>query len=81
MFSLSDFYCQTPVLGLWLAVDFAFAWDNKNNNKNDKNNNKNPHLSFSKGALLGLKDKEQGVGVMDKGQRIRGKVQGSKDKG
>ena len=36
-------YCQTPVLGLRLGVDFTFAWDNNNNN-NDKK--KNPHLDF-----------------------------------
>ena len=51
-------------LGLKLGVDFTFAWDN---NKNDKNNNndKNPHLNFWKGTALG--DKEQGVGIRDKG--------------
>ena len=50
-------YCQTPVLGLGLGVDFTFAWDNNNN----------PHLSFVKGTVLG--DKEQGVGISykDKG--------------
>ena len=31
-------YCQTPVLGLGLGVDFTFAWDHKNK--------KNPHLNF-----------------------------------
>ena len=35
-----------------------------NNNKNDKND-KNPHLNFWKGTALG--DKEQGVGIRDKG--------------
>ena len=34
-------YCQTPVLGLRLGVDFTFAWDNKNNKKD-----KNPHPNF-----------------------------------
>ena len=33
-------YCQTPVLGLGLGVDFTFAWDN------NKNHKKNPHLNF-----------------------------------
>ena len=48
-------YCQTPVLGLGLGVDFTFAWDNHNNN------HYNPHLNFVKGTVLG--DKEQGVGI------------------
>ena len=57
-------FCQTPVLGLGLGVDFTFAWDNKNNTNvnNDKNN---PHLNFVKGTVIG--DKEQGVGIRDKG--------------
>ena len=56
-------FCQTPVLGLGLGVDLTFTWDNKNNdNDNDKNN---PHLNFMKGTVLG--DKEQGVGIRDKG--------------
>ena len=37
-------FCQTPVLGLGLGVDFTFAWDN--NNKNNKKKKKNPHLDF-----------------------------------
>ena len=49
-------FCQTPVLGLGLGVDFTFAWDNHNNN---------PHLNFVKGTVVG--DKEQGVGISDKG--------------
>ena len=49
-------YCQTPVFGLGLGVDFTFAWDN-HNHKNDNN----PHLNFVKGTVLG--DKEQGVGI------------------
>ena len=48
--------CQTPVLGLGLGVDFTFAWDNDNDN---------PHLNFVKGTVLG--DKEEGVGIRDKG--------------
>ena len=48
--------CQTPVLGLGLGVDFTFAWDNDNDNR---------HLNFVKGTVLG--DKEQGVGIRDKG--------------
>ena len=62
-------FCQTPVLGLGLGVDFTFAWDNDNNDKNhknDKNDNNNPHLNFLKGTVLG--DKEQGVGIRDKGK-------------
>ena len=58
-------YCQTPVLGLGLGVDFAFAWDNNKNNTKNNKNKKNPHLSFLKGTVLG--DKEQGVGIRDKG--------------
>ena len=42
-------YCQAPVLGLGLGVDFTFA-----GNKNDKNDN-NPHLNFVKGTVLGDK--------------------------
>ena len=57
-------YCQTPVLGLGLEVDFTFAWDNDNENHNHNHNN-NPHLNFMKGTVLG--DKEQGVGIRDKG--------------
>ena len=58
-------YCQTPVLGLGLGVDFTFAWDNPyiHNHKNDKNDN-NPHLNFVKGTVLG--EKEQGVRIRDK---------------
>ena len=37
-------FCQTPVLGLGLGVDFTLA-NNKKNNKNNKNNN-NPHPNF-----------------------------------
>ena len=54
---------QTPVLGLGLGVDFTFAWGNNNNNINHNHNN--PHLNFVKGTVLG--DKEQGVGIRDKG--------------
>ena len=62
-------FCQTPVLGLGLGVDFTFAWDNNNNNNNNDNNDndkndKNPHLNFRKGTTLG--DKEQGVGIRNK---------------
>ena len=32
-------FCQTPVLGQELGVDFIFAWDNNNNNDNNKNLN------------------------------------------
>ena len=57
-------FVELQGLGLKLGVDFTFAWDNENNNKNDKND-KNPHLNFWKGTALG--DKEQGVGIRDKG--------------
>ena len=54
-------FCQTTVLGLRLGVDFTFAGDNdKNENEND-----NPHLNSVKGTVLG--DKEQRVGIWDKG--------------
>ena len=53
-------HCQTSVLGLGLGVDFTFACDNHNHN-----NHNNPHLNFVKGTVLG--DKEQGVGIRDKG--------------
>ena len=55
-------YCQTPVLGLGLGVDFTFAGDNQKNHKND---NDNHYLNFVKGTVLG--DKEQGEGIRDKG--------------
>ena len=58
--------CQTPVLGLGLGVDFTFAADNHKNHKNE-NENDNPHLNFVKGTVLG--DKEQGVGIRDKGDK------------
>ena len=54
--------CQTPVLGLGPGLDLTFAWDNNHNN--------NPHLNFVKGTVLG--DKEQGVGIRDKGIRDKG---------
>ena len=62
---------RTPVVGLGLGVDFTFAWDNNKNNNNN-NNNKNPHLNFLKRTILW--DKEQGVGIRDKGQGIRPKL-------
>ena len=52
-------FCQTPLLGLGLGVYFTFVWDNNDNN------DKNPHLNFLKGTVLG--DKDQGVGMRDKG--------------
>ena len=57
----SEYFCQTPVLGLGLGVDFTFAWDNNNNNNkhnnnNNKNNDKNLHLNFLKGTVLGVKE-------------------------
>ena len=53
-FFRSGIFCQTPVLGLGLGVDFTFAWDNHNNHNN------NPYHTFMKGTVLG--DKEQGAG-------------------
>ena len=50
------------ILSLGLGVDFTFAWDNNNNNNK---NEKNPPLNFWKGTAL--QDKEQGVGIRDKG--------------
>ena len=47
---MAKFFCQTPVLGLGLEVDFTFAGDN---HKNDKNDN-NPHLNFVKGTVCFL---------------------------
>ena len=41
-------------------------------NNNNNNEKKNPHLNFLKGTVLG--EKEQGVGIRDKGQRIRDKT-------
>ena len=68
LFSIVFHFCQTPVLGLGLGVDFTFAGDNHNHknhkNHNDKNDN-NPRLNFVKGTVLG--DKEQGGGIRDKG--------------
>ena len=55
-FILQNPFCQTPVLGLGLEVDFTFAL---NNNDNDNK----PHLNFSKGTVLGVK--EQGLGIRD----------------
>ena len=52
-------FVELQGLGLKLGVDFTFAWDNHNYNHN------NPHLNFVKGTVLG--DKEQGVGIRDKG--------------
>ena len=37
-------FCQTPVLGLGLGVDFTFAGDHHNQNDN------NPHINFVKGT-------------------------------
>ena len=50
-FFVFERYCRTPVLGLGLRVDYAFSWDNKNNN-----NKKIPHLNFSKGTVVGDKE-------------------------
>ena len=50
-----------------LGVDFTFAGDNHNNHNHNHNHNNqnNPHQNFVKGTVLG--DKEQGVGIRDKG--------------
>ena len=47
-------FCQTPVLGLGLGVDFTFAGGNHKNH-NHKNYN-NPHWNFIKGTILGDKE-------------------------
>ena len=67
-------YCQTPVLGLGIGVDFTLAWDNHNHNNHNHNhkNDNNPPLNFVKGTVLG--DKEQGVGIRDKRYGIKGKT-------
>ena len=41
-------FCQTPVLGLGLGVDFTLANNKKNNDNknNDNKNNNNPHPNF-----------------------------------
>ena len=60
-------YCQTPVF-LGLGADFTFAWYDNNINNNNYNN-KRPHLNFLKRTVLG--NKEQGVGIRNKGLGIR----------
>ena len=40
-----------------------------NNNNNNEKKKKNPNQNFLKGTVLG--DKEQGVGIRDKGQGSR----------
>ena len=55
--SSAHVFCQTPVLGLGLEVDFTFTWDN----------NDNPHLNFLKGTVLGDMEQGVGVGIRDKG--------------
>ena len=62
---------KLQVLRLRLGVDFTFTLDNNDNNndnndnhKNNDNDNNNPHLNFSKGTVLGVK--EQGLGIRDK---------------
>ena len=64
--NLFELYCQTPVLGRGLVVDFTFTWDNKNknNDNDDHNDNDNPHQNFSRGTVIGVK--EQGLGIRDK---------------
>ena len=65
--------CQTPVLGLGLAVDFTFVEDNNDNNNNDNNNDNdnNPHLNSLKETVPG--GKEQGLGIRDKISGIKHK--------
>ena len=58
-------FCQTPILGLGLGIDFTFVWDNNPKKNHNHNDNNNPHLNFVKRTVLG--DKEQGVGIRDKG--------------
>ena len=49
-----------------------FLLSNNNNNNNNNEKKKNPHLNFLKGTVLW--HKEQGLGIRDKGQRIRDKT-------
>ena len=57
---VSQYFCQTPVVGLGLGVDFTFAWDNNDYNGNNDNNKNTPHLNFLTGTVLG-------VGIRDNG--------------
>ena len=57
-------YCQNPVLGLGLEVDFTFTQDNKNNDNHNNNDKNNPHLNLLRGTELG--DKEQRLEIRDK---------------
>ena len=57
-------FCQTPVLGLGLGVDFIFNW------YNNRNHNNHPYLNFLKGTVLGVK--KQGLGIRNKGIRDKG---------
>ena len=50
------------LLLLGITMTRTMTNDNNDNANNDKNN---PHLNFVKGTVLG--DKEQGVGIRDKG--------------
>ena len=43
------------VLGQRLGVDFTFAWD-------DKNANKDPHLNVLKGTILGNEEPGEDMG-------------------
>ena len=51
-----------------IGVDFTFTGDNNNNDNNDNDKN-NAHLNFLKVTALG--DKEQVVGIRDKGKGIQ----------
>ena len=45
-------YCQIPVLGLGLGVDFTFAWNKKKNNNDNKTWSLVSNSSFSKTFAL-----------------------------
>ena len=54
-------FCQTPVLGLRLGVDFTFDRDNNKNNKN-------PHIDFFERKSTrgkGIRNKGLGLGARE----------------
>ena len=50
-------------------MNLLLLGNNNNNNNEKKKKKKNPHLNFLYGTALG--DKEQGLGIRDKGQVVR----------
>ena len=43
-------------VGLGLGVDFTFTLDNNDNDNHNNHNDNHPHLNFSKGTVLGVKE-------------------------